>query len=96
MVDRKMTPANPLPEGTIPTGKFPPQQDYFLREPEVKQISGLCKEARRKLEKAGKFPKRVKLGGYAVGWLKSEIDAWLADCIAQRDNTANAQKGGIA
>ena len=31
-----------------------------------------------KLEKAGKFPARRKLSPGRVGWLKSEVDAWLA------------------
>jgi prophage regulatory protein len=28
-------------------------------------------------EKAGTFPKRVKLGARAVGWLRSDLEAWL-------------------
>ena len=30
------------------------------------------------------FPRPVPLGGKSVGWLEHEIDAWLADRIAQR------------
>ena len=46
-----------------------------------------------RLEKAGKFPKRVKLseGRYAAaGWLESEIDAWIAERVAERDKAAAA------
>ena len=32
-----------------------------------------------RLEKAGKFPKRLKLGPNRVGWLVSEIEDWLRD-----------------
>lgn len=32
----------------------------------------------RRLEKAGKFPQRLKLGKSKVGWLLAEIKAWIA------------------
>lgn len=96
MIDTKQKPLNLSPKATDYADNLPLNQDYFLREPEVRQISGLCKETRRKMEKTGCFPKRVKLGRYAIGWLKSEIDTWLAECIAERNSNANTQKGGIA
>lgn len=37
-----------------------------------------------RLEKAGKFPKRVPLGGSTVAWLESELAAWLAERAASR------------
>jgi prophage regulatory protein len=40
------------------------------------------------LERKGKFPKRVRLGGptaKAYGWVRAEIDAYLAEQIAARD-----------
>ena len=36
-------------------------------------------------EKAGKFPKRIKLGDRAIAWIESEIDGWLAERAAERD-----------
>ncbi len=39
----------------------------------------------RRLEKQGKFPKRVRLGPNRVGWLEHEIDEWIVDRIAERD-----------
>ena len=38
-----------------------------------------------RLEKAGKFPQRVKLGQNRVAWLLSEIDMWLEERLALRD-----------
>jgi prophage regulatory protein len=29
-----------------------------------------------RLEKAGKFPKRVRVGANAVAWIEEEIDGW--------------------
>lgn len=53
-----------------------------VREPECFQISGFCDMQRRRMEKAGTFPKRFKLnpdGGPfgAVGWDADELDAWV-------------------
>ena len=39
-----------------------------------------------RLETAGKFPKRVRLGPNRVGWVESEVDEWLRERIAERDN----------
>lgn len=38
-----------------------------------------------RLEKEGKFPKRVRLGPSRVGWVESEVDEWLECLIRQRD-----------
>jgi len=38
----------------------------------------------RRLEYAGKFPKRVPLGG-RVAWLEEEVDQWLIEKINARD-----------
>jgi prophage regulatory protein len=35
---------------------------------------------------AGAFPRPIKLGARAVGWLEEEIDEYLAQRIAERDN----------
>ena len=37
-----------------------------------------------RLEKAGKFPKRVKLGLARVGWIESEVLEWLQERIDDR------------
>jgi prophage regulatory protein len=38
-----------------------------------------------RLEAAGQFPKRVRLGTGRVGWVEQEIDAWITTRIAERD-----------
>jgi prophage regulatory protein len=38
-----------------------------------------------RLEKAGLFPRRVKLGTCRVGWVESEVAEWIANAIAKRD-----------
>ncbi len=37
-----------------------------------------------RLEKAGRFPRRVQLGPCRVGWVESEVLAWLDERIRQR------------
>ena len=32
-----------------------------------------------RLEKQGKFPKRLRIGARRVGWYLSEIETWLAE-----------------
>ena len=39
-----------------------------------------------KLEKRGRFPRRLTIGAKRIGWLLSEIEAWIADRIAERDH----------
>jgi prophage regulatory protein len=38
-----------------------------------------------RLERDGKFPKRVPLGESRHGWLDSEIDDWITARMAERD-----------
>ena len=38
-----------------------------------------------RLEKKGHFPRRVQLGPNRVGWLESEIKAWMEDLKNQRN-----------
>ncbi len=52
-------------------------QDRFLRIAEVQKITGLSKGTLWRQERAGRFPKRRHLSQHAVGWLESEITAWV-------------------
>jgi prophage regulatory protein len=38
--------------------------------------------------KAGKMPAPIKLGDRAVGWIESEIDAWLKERVEASRMTA--------
>lgn len=39
-------------------------------------------------ERAGKFPKRVEISRQRIGWVESEIDAYIAARIAARQPVA--------
>lgn len=38
-----------------------------------------------RLEKAGTFPKRVKLGAHKVVWVRAEVVAWLRARMKERE-----------
>jgi prophage regulatory protein len=52
--------------------------DVVLREREEKALTRLSRTTRWKLERAGDFPKAIKLTSRARGHLRSEVLAWLA------------------
>jgi prophage regulatory protein len=39
-----------------------------------------------RLEAAGSFPKRVKLGANRVGWVESEVLEWLQERLDRRED----------
>ena len=39
-----------------------------------------------RLEKAGKFPKRIQLGPNRVGWVESEVLDWLQQRLDSRED----------
>jgi prophage regulatory protein len=55
-----------------------------LRKPDVKGRTGLSNSTIHAWIKEGRFPAPVALGARAVGWIESEIDAWIADRAAAR------------
>lgn len=38
-----------------------------------------------RLEAAGQFPKRVRLGACRVAWLAVEVQSWIDERVASRD-----------
>jgi prophage regulatory protein len=61
----------------------------FLSKKEVKALTLYSDAHRARLEEAGTFPKRIKLGDgrYArVGYLESEVEEWMKAAIAKRDS----------
>lgn len=61
------------------------KSDRILRKPEVLAKIGVSDPTIYRWEIAGRFPKRLRLGGQACGWLASEIEGWLAERAAERN-----------
>jgi prophage regulatory protein len=56
----------------------------ILRLPDVKNRTGLSRSTIYLRMDLGIFPQTVNLGSRAVGWVESEIDAWLEKQIQAR------------
>ncbi len=59
-------------------------KERVIRKPELLAMVGLSDPTIWRLEKAGKFPRRLRLGGSSCGWLESEIIKWLESKAAER------------
>jgi len=58
----------------------------ILRLKQVEQRSGLKRSSIYQKISENDFPEQVKLGARAVGWIESEIDAWI---VAQVEKSRN-------
>lgn len=56
----------------------------IIRKPELFSRIGLSDATIWRMEKSGKFPRRLKLGGNSVGWLDHEVEAWFKHKAAER------------
>ena len=63
----------------------------LISKKDLKQFVVYSPQHIARLEKAGQFPKRVRLGPHRssrVGWLESEIAAWQKVRLEKRDDGA--------
>jgi prophage regulatory protein len=68
--------------------------DDLILEPECRILTRLSATSRWRLERQGKFPRRIKIGDPAaqngrVAWSRAEIAVWLAERMAARRAVAN-------
>lgn len=56
----------------------------IIRKPELLNMIGLSDPTIWRMEKEGKFPKRLRLGGNSCGWMESEITGWLTERMEAR------------
>jgi prophage regulatory protein len=54
-------------------------QERLIGEPECREITDLSRAQRWRLERDGRFPRRLRLGPHTVRWRLSEILAWIAN-----------------
>jgi len=55
----------------------------ILRLPEVISKTGLSRSNIYQKEATGQFPRHIGLGPRCSGWLEHEIDAWIAERMAE-------------
>ena len=58
----------------------------LITKAELRQIVPYTGQHILRLEKDGKFPRRIRVGANRVAWLLSEVEAWLAARVAERDD----------
>ena len=83
----------------IDTAGAPPRPPQILRLKEVMAIVGLGRSAIYNMRAAGTFPKPVRLGARAVGWIAEDVVAWIAqradvDYVSQPPADLSNQVGG--
>jgi prophage regulatory protein len=74
-----------------PSVKLPRDpNERAMRLRQVSQLTGLGRSMIYQMQAEGRFPQRIKLGDRAVGWLESEVRAWLA---ARVETSRGNQRG---
>ncbi|MDE1484426.1 helix-turn-helix transcriptional regulator [Xenorhabdus bovienii] len=58
-------------------------KETLIRLPEVQRRTGYGKAWIYKLIADNRFPKQVKIGTRSVAFIESEVDAWIAQRIAE-------------
>lgn len=64
----------------------------LIRLPQVQGIVPYSRSTIYSLIASGDFPAPVKLGPRASAWVQTEVEAWAASRIAEREKSA-AQRG---
>lgn len=59
------------------------QNALILRRRQVEERTGLSRSTIYAGIAIGAFPAPIKLGQRAVGWLSTDIDAWLTEQVAK-------------
>lgn len=59
----------------------------LIDKKQLRTVKGIpyCDSQIYRLEKAGQFPRRVRLGCNRVAWLENEIDGWISEKAERRD-----------
>lgn len=53
--------------------------DQIIRPRNLPQETGLSRTTIFRLERAGQFPKKIRLSPGAVGYRRADVEQWLAD-----------------
>jgi len=58
----------------------------IIRKAEVLKRTQLSASSVDRLEADGKFPQRLQLSPYTVGWLNSEVENWIDERVRAREH----------
>ena len=62
--------------------------DRIISARELREMVSYSNMQVWRMERDGRFPKRIKLGPGRVGWSLREVQEWIADRKAERDEGA--------
>ena len=57
----------------------------FISHNQAKMIDSLSRSNREKKVREGQYPQPVRLGERRIAFVKSEVEAWVAERINERD-----------
>jgi len=66
--------------------------EAILRKPALRRMVSMSDATIWRMERQGKFPKRIPLGAKSVGWLRSEILAWIYHRANEREKVSRIIK----
>ncbi|WP_210260125.1 helix-turn-helix transcriptional regulator [Hongsoonwoonella zoysiae] len=69
------------------TGHPMADQQIVLNRSDLKRLGiRVSNSSLLRWEHAGRFPRRIRMAGTSVAWLKSEVETWLSDRATERAN----------
>ena len=70
---------------TRPSASGGPIPTKLMRLPAVLSSTGKSRSTLYREIAAGLFPRSVRIGENSTAWLESEVNAWIAARVAERD-----------
>lgn len=62
------------------------EKHSIIRRKQVEERTGLSRSTIYNRIQEGTFPRPVSLGARAVGWLETEVDAWIVARLESRND----------
>jgi prophage regulatory protein len=62
---------------SLVVGEDSKMAEKILRLPAVQALTGLSRSTVYEKISTGEFPRGISLGARSVGWLESEVEAWI-------------------
>ncbi len=67
----------------------------LINKTEAARRASLSVSTLKRLEADGDFPRKVPISANRVGYVVSEIDAWIAERVAERDEWLEAEHEAV-
>jgi prophage regulatory protein len=85
----------PLNSGDQLPGRFPPAHERVLRLAALLAVLDISAPTLWRRVKDKSFPQPISLGGRSIGWLQSEVNAWIKARAGLRDHGHTANREGV-